>query len=119
MIAEPKEKSSLELKRIMDVYEKLNFRGSFTTYETAKKSICEEPPDFVFIRMGTAGLNAYELLHEIREQKLFTKVVFVSNHEEDAVDAFECEADGFLLTPVNRGKLEHLLLGFIDKKKCL
>jgi len=116
MIAEPDKKSSYELKRSLDDYEKMNFKGSFANFEIAKNSICKEPPDLVFIRMGTAGLNAYELLREIREKKLFTKVIFISIHEEDAVDAFECEADGFLLAPVNGEKMKHLLLGFMDKK---
>jgi two-component SAPR family response regulator len=115
MIADPNEQNSVDLKKIMDGYKMLNFGGSFTTFESAKNSIREEPPDIAFIRMGKAELNAYELICEIREQNLATKVIFLSSKVEYAVEAYECEADGFLLLPFDRGKIKQLLLKNIKK----
>lgn len=116
MIAEPDEQSNMDLKKILDRYKILDFRGSFMTFEAAENSIQEEPPDIAFIRMGRAELNAYELIREIREQNLFSKVIFLSNHEEYAVEAFDCEADGFIFIPFNEEKIKNLMLRIIEKR---
>lgn len=116
MITEPDEQRNIELKRILDHYEGLNFCGSYTTFEAAKTSIHEEPPDIAFIRMGKADLNSYELLREIREKMLSTKVVFISSQGEYAVDAFESQVDGFLLLPYDQEKIKQLLTRGIEKR---
>jgi len=116
MIAQPDELSNIELKRILDGYETLDFGGSFTTFKAAKNDIHENPPDIAFIRMGKAKLNAYELSGALRERNPFLKVVYISNHEEYAVEAFEFGVDGFLLVPFDREKIKRLLIRFTKKE---
>lgn len=117
IIADPDEQSSIDLKKILDGYEILDFRGSFTTLEVAENSIRKEPSDIIFIRMGNVELNAFKLASVIRRLNLFSKVIFFSSQLVYAVDAFECAADGFLLLPFDREKIENLLLRGIEKRR--
>lgn len=115
IIADPDGQSSIDLKKILDGYEILNFKGSFTTLQLAENSIRKEPPDIVFIRMGNVELNAFKLASVIRGLNLFSKVIFFSSQVAYAVDAFECAADGFLLLPFDREKIQNLLLRSIER----
>lgn len=117
IIVDTDEQSGIDLKKILDGYEALDFQGSFTSQETAEKSIHGESPDIAFLRIGKVELNAFKLTCEIRELNSAAKVVLLSNHEEYAVEAFECEADGFLLIPFDRVKINRLLLQDIERKR--
>lgn len=110
IIADPDEQSINDLKKILVCYEILCFQGSFTTYAIAEHSIRREPLDIAFIRMGKAQLNAFRLAGVIRELNPFSKVIFLSNLESYAVEAFEYEADGFLMQPFSEGKIKNLLM---------
>jgi two-component system response regulator AlgR len=109
IIADPDKNSGSDLKRILDDNKILVFQGSFTTLKAAENSIRKEPPDIAFIRLGKAELNAFRLAGVIKERNPFSKVIFISSQKENAVEAFEHEADGFLLIPFNQKKINQLL----------
>ena len=109
IIAGPDEQSNRDFKKILDGFSLLAFQGSITTFQDAKKYVWEKSLDLAFIRIGEVAFNAYELFNEIRSRNPLSKVVFMSNHEEYALEAFECEVDGFLLIPFEEGKVENLI----------
>jgi len=117
IIADPDEKSCADLKKILDDYEMLDFQGSFTTMEATENSINKGPLDIAFIRMGKVELNTYKLASEIRGMNPFSKVILLSNYQAYAVEAFEYEANGFLLIPYDGEKIEHLLQKWMEKSK--
>lgn len=110
IITDPDEQTGIELKKILDSYEKFDFQGYFMSSEATENSICKELPDIAFVRIGKAELNAFKLAGAIRKLNPFSKVIFLSSNVEYAVEAFECGVDGFLFVPFNREKIEHLLL---------
>lgn len=114
IIVGPDGQSNCDLKKILDSYEILDIGGSFTTFKEAKDYACEDPPDIAFVRVGEAKLNAYELIREIRTRNPFTIVIFMSGHEEYALEAFECEADGFLIDPFDEQKIKNLLRRILE-----
>lgn len=109
IIADPDMQNGIELKKILDEYKTLDFQGSYTTFCAAEHDCQEHPPDIAFILLGKAELNAFRFAGLIKEQNPFSKIIFVSSQKENAVEAFEYEADGFLLTPFNKKKIEQLL----------
>ena len=109
IIADPDLQSGMELMNLLESYEPLVFQGNFTTFEAAENFICEKMPDLAFIWMGKAELNAFKLASELKEREPFSKVIFMSNQKENAVEAFEYEVDGFLLKPYSRKKIKLLL----------
>ncbi|MBC8015817.1 MAG: response regulator [Sporomusaceae bacterium] len=110
IIVDPEDQSRTNLKYILDSYEMLAFQSSFTTYEAAVKSIRDKATDIAFIKMGEAELNAFRLTNELREQSPLLKVVFISSHKEDAVEAFDYGADGFGHIPFDENKIKNTLL---------
>lgn len=108
IITDPDVQIGIDLKKILDQYEILDFKGSFTTIEAAENSICEEPPDVAFIRIGRAEINDSKISKTIKNLNPSSKVIFHSSQAALAIEAFECEADGFLLLPFNKEKVEKL-----------
>ena len=115
IIVDPEDESRIELKSILDRFELLAFHGSFTTYEAASNGTRYEPTDIAFIKMGEAQLNAFRLAYELREQPPLLKAVFISSHKEDAVEAFEYGADGFVHIPFDEKKIRHMLKSFMAR----
>ena len=117
IIADPDELSNIELKNILDEIKVLDFQGSFRTFEEAEMNIHRESLDIAFVRIGKVALNAYELTRKIRALNPFASVIFISSQEEYALEAFECEANGLLLSPLNRDKIKYFLQKSIRMNK--
>lgn len=117
IIADPDMQNGIELKKILDDYKILDFHGIYTTFGAAEHDCLEHPPDIAFILLGKPELNSFRLAGEIKEQNPFSRIIFVSNKKENAVEAFEYEADGFLLIPFNEKKIGKLLQQSIGKEE--
>lgn len=117
IIAGLDEKSGNDLKKILDGYEILDFKGSFKIFEIAEKNIQKKHPDVAFIRIDKIEFNAFKLANLIRQLNPFSKIIFISSQAEYAIEAFECEADGFLLIPFDREKIRNLMVRNLEKRK--
>lgn len=109
IIADPYTQNGIELKKILDGYEILDFQGTYTTFHAVENYILKHPPDLAFIWLGKAELNAFKLASAIRERNPLSKVIFISSQRESAVEAFEYGADGFLLIPFSQKAVSKLL----------
>lgn len=117
IIAGPDENYNHKFKKILDVIQGLDYGGSFTSFKEWNNYVGEASLDIAFIRVGEVGMNAYELHREIRERNPFSKVIFTSDHEEYAIEAFDCEVDGFLLDPFDEEKIKNLVLRILGFEK--
>jgi two-component system LytT family response regulator len=63
------------------------------------KAIRKFKPDLVFLDVVMPGMNAFELLEVLGD--ITFDIIFVSAHNEYAVDAFRVSAAHYLLKPVN------------------
>ncbi|MFN0074596.1 MAG: LytR/AlgR family response regulator transcription factor [Chloroflexota bacterium] len=92
--------------------EKIGEVGPVDDAETAIDALArlqEEHYDLVLldIRMpGLSGLDAVKVINRVRPRP---HVVFVTAYEEHAVQAFEVEADDYLLKPVSERRLRRAL----------
>lgn len=110
IIVDPNQKSAGDLRRLLEGFEVLDFKGSFTTLESAERFASKMVPDMAFIRMGDPSLNSYQLAGVIRLLNPFSKLIFLGREKAYAVDAFEYEAYGFLLEPYTKEQMTQLLL---------
>lgn len=117
IIADPDMQNGIELKKILDNYEMLEFQGSYATFIAAGNYSLKHPTDIAFIFLGKTGLNALRLAGVIRERNPFSKVIFISSQKENAVEAFDYEADGFLLIPFDKRKIGQLIQQNIKKEE--
>jgi two-component SAPR family response regulator len=116
IIVDPDIQNGVELKKILDEYEVLEFQGSYTAFHAAESDCLKHTPDIAFIRLGKAELNSIKLFSVIRELNPFSKIIFHSSNVEYAVEAFECGADGFLFVPFSREKIVRLFRSWINTK---
>lgn len=116
IVVDPNIRNGIDLRKILDGYEMLDFQGSFATFVAAGNFIIDHPPDIAFIFLGKAELNSFRLTSMIRERNPLSKVIFISSQKEYAVEAFEYGANGFLLMPLDKKKIEQLLKQNIIKK---
>jgi len=72
--------------------------GSYTSPEVAYLDILRNPPDILFLDVEMPGMNGLDLLKRLPE--LHTAVVFVTAHNDYAVQAFKVNAVDYILKPV-------------------
>lgn len=65
-----------------------------------------ERPDAVFIHAGRPGFPGFKTGETLRAADGRVPIVFLSDEKKFALDAFETGADGFLLCPVEKGKVK-------------
>jgi len=81
--------------------------GVLTTDSAAEalRLLKEEPVDAVFADIAMPGLTGLELAGVLSQFKNPPPVVFVTAHDEHAVDAFELNAVDYVLKPVREDRL--------------
>jgi two-component system LytT family response regulator len=75
----------------------------------AIQAIRRERPDVLFLDVEMPGISGLELLGMIDDEERPRHVVFVTAHEEFAVQAFEKSATDYLLKPVQKERLARTL----------
>ncbi|HVN92752.1 MAG TPA: LytTR family DNA-binding domain-containing protein [Terracidiphilus sp.] len=76
-----------------------------STGEEARALITQMSPDLIFIDVEMPGISGLDLLKELpREQARC--IVFLTAHEEYALDAFNVEALDYLLKPIDDTRFE-------------
>lgn len=68
-------------------------------------AISKLQPDTVFLDVSMPGANGIELAKEIKEAFPMMNIIFLTAHEKYAVDAFNIQADDYLLKPINNERL--------------
>jgi DNA-binding LytR/AlgR family response regulator len=71
----------------------------------ALRVLQELPVDAVFLDVSMPGLNGLELAQVLARFKIPPPVVFVTAHEQHAVEAFELNAVDYVLKPVREERL--------------
>ncbi len=113
------------LKKLID-WEKLGIEivGEAGDGQEALRLIEEKKPQLVVSDIAMPGLSGLEMLRQIRQQGLSTKVIFVSGYQEFsyAQDAVRYGAVDYLLKPVEKEELERAVCkaaGLIDDQSRL
>lgn len=69
-------------------------------------------PDLIFLDIEMPGLNGLDAAVELTIHCPDAKIVFVTAHDQYAIDAYDTDAIGYLLKPVVKDKLVKLLLRY-------
>jgi len=99
-----------EITEYIDNTQRINIVAAFSSSMDALQYLkANNPVDIVFMDVDMPVLNGVELSKMIRPYA--KKLIFTTSHAKYAVDAFDIEAEGFLLKPFNFAKL----LKLVDK----
>jgi two-component system, LytTR family, response regulator len=84
----------------LSAYSDVLIVGECSTGEEARTKIPQLLPDLIFVDVEMPGISGLDLLRELpREQARC--IVFLTAHEEYALDAFDVEALDYLLKPID------------------
>lgn len=89
--------------------------SGFRSYEKLMKEMQKDPFHILFldIDFGEGKTNGITLAKQIYEQYPDVLLVFITGFKEFTAEAFEVEAMGYIVKPVEPGKLERIL------RKCI
>ena len=85
-----------------------------TTGRDALRILQEHDVDALFLDIAMPELSGLEIAHEIGSGPHTPRIVFVTAHDSHAVDAFELNADDYLLKPVRRSRLDEAVRRVAD-----
>ncbi len=93
--------------------------GSVRTTDSAAEALRvlhEEQVDAVFMDIRMPGLTGLELARVLSQFKTPPPVVFVTAHDEHAVDAFELNAVDYVLKPVRDDRLSEAVRRIVEAR---
>ena len=94
------------LRRLLEAHPTVSIVGEAADGATACRIIGQQSPDLVFLDVQMPGLSGFEVLSQLRNRP---QVIFITAHDEFAVQAFEEQAVDYLLKPVEPARLERAL----------
>jgi len=93
------------IRRLLVGEPDIDVLGESATPQQAIALLKERAPDLLFLDIQMPGLNGFEILEAIGENKI-PAVIFVTAFEEYAVRAFEVHAVDYLLKPFDRRRFQ-------------
>lgn len=74
-----------------------------------------EPPDVAFIRLGDEEIPGLAIGNKLYQMGNKTDIVYISDDRNQALNAYEVGAAGYLLGPVEKSKLDKCLKNLQNK----
>ncbi|MCF8233559.1 MAG: response regulator transcription factor [Bacteroidales bacterium] len=105
------------LSDLLDDTNEIEICAKAEKVEQGVKAIVEHKPDLVFLDIDMPNKNGFELVNEINELKVETKIIFTTAYRQYAVDAFDKAAFGYLMKPIRPDKLQKLINRFKLEKQ--
>ena len=84
----------------LSTYSDMLVVGECSTGEEARAKIPQVSPDLIFVDVEMPGISGLDLLRELPKEQARC-IVFLTAHEEYALDAFNVEALDYLLKPID------------------
>lgn len=103
-----------ELKYHLKKYKSIHIIGEASTIDEAYKMITTLDCDLIFLDINFPLSNGIELGRKIRDMSNHIQIIYVTAHEQYAIEAFEVNASGYLLKPIDDKKLAKTLNKSID-----
>jgi len=99
------ERDAIELltDRLSRLFKNITIVGTYTHWEQALAGILEHKSDLLLMDISMPGKTTLELLKLI--PGLESEIVFITAHDNYAIDAFAFSASGYLLKPVDDAEL--------------
>jgi DNA-binding LytR/AlgR family response regulator len=103
-----------ELTWLLDQDPRVGVVLSTDSAAEALRELQEEQVDAVFLDIAMPGLTGLELARVLSRFKMPPQVVFVTAHDEHAVEAFDLNAVDYVLKPVRNDRLAEAVRRIVD-----
>lgn len=98
-----------ELRYLLQPFDFIKVVGEATNSIEALELIEEVEYAMLFIDIDMPGLNGLQLAEQIKQRPNSPAVIFVTAHENFALDAFAANAVDYLMKPINPKRLEEAI----------
>jgi two-component system, LytTR family, response regulator len=105
LIVDDEASARSRLRKLLAGFPEISIVGEAHDGIEAVSLIGEMHPDLVLLDVQMPGLDGFEVLRSLPQRTLWPLVIFATAFNQYALDAFEANAVGYLLKPVNRDKL--------------
>ncbi|MEP2936675.1 MAG: LytTR family DNA-binding domain-containing protein [Gilvibacter sp.] len=104
------------IKSVIDEFIDMRYIGVSHDFDEALNTVLKTSPDLIFINIDAKGLNAFELIREIKQYaKNNPTFVVLSESKAHAYEVFKLDIFDYILTPTNELSLRKCILKY--KKK--
>lgn len=93
------------LRRLLAAFPEVEVSGEAVNGLEAVERIAQTRPDLVFLDVQMPHLSGFEVLRALPPEMPLPLVIFATAYDEYALAAFEADALGYLLKPINRERL--------------
>ena len=109
------EQDAIELliDRLGKLYKNIIINGTYSYWEDALAALRKENPDLLLMDISMPGKNSIELLKLL--PGLESEIVFITAHENYAIDAFAFSTSGYILKPIDDAELSAAINKAIDR----
>lgn len=94
----------------------VSFVKGFTEANEALEYLKNNQADFAFLDIDMPEMNGIQLAVKIKELQPDMSIVFLTGYSDYAVEAFKIHANGYLLKPIVREKLEEEINHALNEK---
>tara|TARA_R110001592_G_scaffold1874_4_gene11368 strand:- start:12179 stop:12913 length:735 start_codon:yes stop_codon:yes gene_type:complete len=91
--------------RLLTQLGNIELLGEAANAEQALAEIARSQPDVLLLDISMPGKSGIELARELAERESSPAIVFCTAYDEYAIAAFDAQAVGYLLKPIQRDKL--------------
>jgi len=95
-----------ELRMLLKEYQEIEVVGEAINGFDGIEKIKELNPDLIFLDVSMPGMNGFEMLKQLED---IPQVVFVTAHDEFALQAFENQALDYILKPIDPDKIAQVV----------
>jgi len=105
------------LKKLLEETMLFNEIRTAQSVFSAREVLTDFEPDIIFLDIRMPGKDGFEVVRDLSVNKKKPGIVFVTAHEEYAIEAIKNNAFDYLLKPVDRFELKKCILKFIERSK--
>lgn len=95
-----------ELRSLLKEYQEIDVVAEAINGIDGIEKIKEFNPDLIFLDVSMPGMNGFEMLKQLED---LPQVVFVTAHDEYALQAFENQALDYILKPIDPDKIANVI----------
>ena len=95
-----------ELRTILKEYQEIEIVAEAINGIDGIEKIKEFNPDLIFLDVSMPGMNGFEMLKQLED---LPQVVFVTAHDEFALQAFDNQALDYILKPIDPEKIANVV----------
>ena len=109
LIVDDEQPARQRLKRLLDSHPELTIVGEAENGQQALELIAQQQPDLVFLDISMPVMNGMQVAKQLNRASHQPYIIFTTAYDEYALQAFDVDAQDYLLKPIRQERLNKAL----------